>query len=351
MRRRILPRPHVRRSSGHTPAMGAGPRPLEVPLSEVIGAMSYALDLTEGEPPGHAVRTCMIGMRLAQELGHRRGRGGRPLLRAAAQGCRLLGELGPDGGAVRGRRSPRQAQLQARRLGALLHRVPVDAADGRARRFAAPRAAQLLSISEETEITRSLMRARCERGAEIARLLGLGPGRRRRSARSTSTGTATASPRACAARRSRSGADPVPGADGGDLPRRARARRGAAVAAGAAAAGSTRALVAALGDARRHRVLALAARRRVRAVGAAGAAADGRRGLPGPDRRRVRRRGRREVAVDLPPLRSHLRDRDEHRGAARLRGRRAAATYAGRRCCTTSASSRSPTGSSTSPRG
>ena len=38
-------------------------------LSELIGAMSYALDLTEGEPPGHAVRSCLIGMRLAEELG------------------------------------------------------------------------------------------------------------------------------------------------------------------------------------------------------------------------------------------------------------------------------------------
>ena len=28
--------------------------------------MSYALDVTEGEPPGHAVRACKIGMRLAQ---------------------------------------------------------------------------------------------------------------------------------------------------------------------------------------------------------------------------------------------------------------------------------------------
>jgi hypothetical protein len=34
-------------------------------LSEVIGALSYALDLTEGEPPGHAARSRMIGMRLA----------------------------------------------------------------------------------------------------------------------------------------------------------------------------------------------------------------------------------------------------------------------------------------------
>ncbi len=37
-------------------------------LSEVIGALSYALDLTEGEPPGHATRSCVIGMRLAEEL-------------------------------------------------------------------------------------------------------------------------------------------------------------------------------------------------------------------------------------------------------------------------------------------
>ena len=41
----------------------------EVALSEVLGALSYALDLTEGEPPGHAVRTTAIGMRLAERIG------------------------------------------------------------------------------------------------------------------------------------------------------------------------------------------------------------------------------------------------------------------------------------------
>src|SRR5919202_6085962 len=40
----------------------------QVALSRVIAAMSYALDITEGEPPGHAVRACKIGMRLAQDL-------------------------------------------------------------------------------------------------------------------------------------------------------------------------------------------------------------------------------------------------------------------------------------------
>ena len=41
----------------------------EILLSEVIAGLSYALDLTEGEPPGHARRCCLIGMRLAATLG------------------------------------------------------------------------------------------------------------------------------------------------------------------------------------------------------------------------------------------------------------------------------------------
>ena len=34
--------------------------------SEILSALSCALDITEGQPPGHAVRTCLIGMRLAR---------------------------------------------------------------------------------------------------------------------------------------------------------------------------------------------------------------------------------------------------------------------------------------------
>ena len=41
---------------------------MRVALSEVLAALSYALDLTEGEPPGHAVRTTAIGMRLAEQI-------------------------------------------------------------------------------------------------------------------------------------------------------------------------------------------------------------------------------------------------------------------------------------------
>src|SRR4051794_41937879 len=42
--------------------------PVQIALSDVVAGLSYALDLTEGEPPGHAVRSCLIGMRLAQEI-------------------------------------------------------------------------------------------------------------------------------------------------------------------------------------------------------------------------------------------------------------------------------------------
>ena len=40
-----------------------------IALSEVISALSVALDLTEDAVPGHAIRSCLIGMRVAGKLG------------------------------------------------------------------------------------------------------------------------------------------------------------------------------------------------------------------------------------------------------------------------------------------
>ena len=42
--------------------------PGTVRLSEVIRALSVALDLTEGQPAGHAARSCLIGMQLARRI-------------------------------------------------------------------------------------------------------------------------------------------------------------------------------------------------------------------------------------------------------------------------------------------
>ena len=40
-----------------------------IPVAEIVSALSFALDLTEDAVPGHALRSCLLGMRLAHSLG------------------------------------------------------------------------------------------------------------------------------------------------------------------------------------------------------------------------------------------------------------------------------------------
>ncbi len=41
----------------------------ELRLAELLGALSYALDMVEGQPAGHCVRSCWIGIHIGRELG------------------------------------------------------------------------------------------------------------------------------------------------------------------------------------------------------------------------------------------------------------------------------------------
>src|ERR1700752_4906471 len=59
----------VRFSSSQYPAGLYAGSEQSIRVSEIISALSYALDLTEGQPMGHSVRACMIGMRLAEQIG------------------------------------------------------------------------------------------------------------------------------------------------------------------------------------------------------------------------------------------------------------------------------------------
>lgn len=64
---------HSRRTTATTGSQPAS-RLVDSPISslrltELIGALSYALDLTEGQPPGHCVRCCWIGYHIGQEIG------------------------------------------------------------------------------------------------------------------------------------------------------------------------------------------------------------------------------------------------------------------------------------------
>jgi len=145
----------------------------QIPLSKVIGALSYALDVTEGEPPGHAVRTCMIGMRLAEELeldpATRSNLFYALLLKDAgcsANSAKMAALFGVDDHIAK--HTSKRVNWSGR-LPAFIWSWRTVSRSGSVR----SRFERLLGIKEEGEVTKALMQARCDRGAEIALLLGL----------------------------------------------------------------------------------------------------------------------------------------------------------------------------------
>lgn len=42
---------------------------IAISYSEIVSALSFAIDLTEGAVPGHSLRTCVLGMRLGEHVG------------------------------------------------------------------------------------------------------------------------------------------------------------------------------------------------------------------------------------------------------------------------------------------
>ncbi len=147
-------------------------RSREIALSELIGALSYALDIAEGEPPGHAMRSCLIGMRIAGELGleadERSDLFYALLLKDAgcsANSAHMAALFGADD-----QEAKRTSKLVdwSRPLSAFVWSLRTVAPD----RSLKARTERLQAIRNEGAVTRSLMRARCHRGAEIADKLG-----------------------------------------------------------------------------------------------------------------------------------------------------------------------------------
>ena len=143
-----------------------------IALSELIGALSSALDLAEGEPPGHAARSCLIGMRLANELG----------LDAATRSdlfyALLLKDVGCSANAAHMAALFGADDQVAKRTSKLVDwSRPLSAFVWSLRTVApgrslAAKSERLWAIRNEGAVTQSLMRARCYRGAEVARKLG-----------------------------------------------------------------------------------------------------------------------------------------------------------------------------------
>lgn len=153
------------------------PPPDSVPVSDVFAALSFALDLTEGQPMGHALRTCLIAM----ELG---GRIGLPLqlqrdLYYAAMlkdaGCssnaaHVFSLFGGDDRLAKGARMQVDWSNYFRAaFYALAQAEPGGSVFARARRIAG-------LARGGPRIAAELVEIRCRRGAEIVLQLGLGAG-------------------------------------------------------------------------------------------------------------------------------------------------------------------------------
>jgi HD-GYP domain-containing protein (c-di-GMP phosphodiesterase class II) len=143
-----------------------------VALSELIAGLSRALDIAEGEPPGHAQRSCLIGMRLADELAlsadARSDLFYALLLKDAgctANAAHMAALFGADDQVAK--RTSKFVDW-SRPLSAFVWSVRTVAP----RRSLMAKTERLWAIRAEGEVTRALMIARCYQGAEIARKLG-----------------------------------------------------------------------------------------------------------------------------------------------------------------------------------
>ena len=152
-------------------SIGGLPADQIVSLAEIVGAFSYALDITEGQPAGHAVRCCWIGSHIGKAIG----------LSAQERDdlyyALLLKDLGCSSNAARicelyqadDRAFKQGYKTVGTGLAATIHFIASRTAR------AAPlhrRAAAIGHILKNgDDIAQELIVSRCTRGADIARLL------------------------------------------------------------------------------------------------------------------------------------------------------------------------------------
>jgi HD-GYP domain-containing protein (c-di-GMP phosphodiesterase class II) len=144
----------------------------QISLSEVLSALSYALDLTEGATAGHTMRTCLIGMRIAGEAGVS------PADRSALYYAILLKDAGCSSNAGRMASlfgsddqwvKPRMKLVDWHKRTQLALVTALTVGRGRP---IPDRVRQFVAIARSTDTTKALIQIRCDRGADIAHRLG-----------------------------------------------------------------------------------------------------------------------------------------------------------------------------------
>ncbi|MET3724035.1 HD-GYP domain-containing protein [Sphingomonas trueperi] len=140
-------------------------------LAEILGAFSYALDLTEGQPAGHSLRACWIASRMAVALRLSAAE------RRTVYYATLLKDLGCSSNAARiaelyladDRKVKQEHKLLAVGLGPTLRYVFTRTGQGE--RLGARAKAILAILRDGNAIVTDLIQTRCTRGADIARQL------------------------------------------------------------------------------------------------------------------------------------------------------------------------------------
>lgn len=148
-----------------------------IPVAEVVSALSFALDLTEDAVPGHALRTCLLGMRLATAIGL--GDADRSSLFYAL----LLKDIGCSSNSARLWQVMRSDERKVKRAvkfedwtrptlsGVRTAWSNLDPTAGTAARIV-----QLVGLGlHQQENNREIITLRCDRGASIVRRIGLSP--------------------------------------------------------------------------------------------------------------------------------------------------------------------------------
>lgn len=140
-------------------------------LSELLSAMSLALDLTEGQSPGHCVRCCWIGTHIGQEVGLSESQ------ISDLYYTLLLKDLGCSSNAARICQLYLTDDIQFKAdfkhwngsipqaLRFVLSHTGLKA--GMAERFSAI----IKVLKDQGEIATELIETRCQRGADIARMM------------------------------------------------------------------------------------------------------------------------------------------------------------------------------------
>lgn len=148
-------------------------QPERVSASQVLGALSFALDLTDGQQMGHSMQSCLVGMRVGRALG----------LPAAQMSdlyySLILKDAGCSSNSSRLYHLLADDEISAKRT---LKRMDWTQGGWQGLRYALnhmatglpllQRVQHILRVARQPEESGALYALRCERGASIARRIG-----------------------------------------------------------------------------------------------------------------------------------------------------------------------------------